>query len=559
MPVATLLAHTIQMVSRPTGGFASYNWGSVSINETGRDSVSSSATVSAATNLATANLVETGRDAIVSNVITGPAQWWQRPLPMAQRRSQDMFWICPRDDSATGVTAADTVVKTFHSVAYPGVPYERPAGVAFGSYPHEIDVVSGPDGLVMELRDVKTPTGVFVKRWMIVWPNPTTGSHVVTLRARDQEYQRGTNPSSAVTVTYTINCKTSLWVVVQTGTLVATIADVHKATEGDATYNGRAILFRAGTYMVTAPGGGPELSLNSKPKFWTYYPGESVTLDFSQAQISIGNGSSFWIDIDQAVGSCQALPNSHCIFAESYVQNNSGVTCKRAAGGRRGSSPDSNPGFLTLFAPSNVRQYFYFSCEEITDYAMPAIDSYGISGLIEFIFAHHNVYTSGGEGQVIFPKGGNVNLCIRNVFTRNITGANHILLLGSPNPVPQRNIEVSWCDLWSDSIAIMTNNAGAEGAISDVRNIWIVRNTIRGTIQQGWEEGFAQASFYNQIYIVDNIIVTSSPQVMPTLGRRTVIPSGNLTGTAAMGILDSNNLLSPAYQANLGYVGREAA
>ena len=483
---------------------------------------------------------------------------WQLAANHYETRKQNMRIVCPRPDSETGVTSSDTMAKAAHSLAYPGRKYRMPIGVSFGSWPMRFELITGPSGMYVGQYFGDVDYGY------IVWPTAVAGSYTVTLRVYDQEYQRSTNPSAYAEVTYTLNCSASLFVVLQQGTSVATFADIVKTTNADSTYVNKAVWIRGGssvTYNVTSADGSNELQLNNKPKIWITDPDEAVTMDFSSAQISLGNYNQAWFDFDNVINLCQTLDNAHAIFFYGSVQDRCGVTIRSASAIRRGAVANDNPAVVTLFAPSGPRVDFYARCTDYSDFSAPFIDCYGVGGLIEETYGHNNVWSSGGLAQIIFPKGGNVDLCVRRIKGRNLTtngiNGNSIYLLGSYNPVAQRNIEVSWCDIRLDDSsqgAILTNNAGAEGTIDLQRNIWITRNNVYGAIDQN-------NTFYNQIYVSNNVVVSNNgAPILGSSGNRTVVPSGNVSGNTSAGILDANNLLTGASRtAYLGLAGCEVA
>lgn len=479
---------------------------------------------------------------------------WQLADGDYQPRVQDMRIVCPRPDSETGVTAADTTAKAAHALAMPGRPYRMPIGVAFGSWPFRYELVSGPSGMRVGAQFGDADYGY------VIWDTAVAGHHLVRLRVYDQEYQRGANPSGYAEVVYTLNCDASLFVVLQPG---MTFADIHQDDEADATYKDKAVWIRGGTYAFSAPGGGNHLWVNNKPKIWLKDPGEDHTIDFSAGQFAVGNLHQAWFDLGYCINSCQSLDDSHFIFFASYAQDRCGITIKRMSHVRRGVSGGDNPAGVTLFAAGTVRADFYVGHTEITDNTAPLVDSYGCSGLIEEIYGHDNVYSGGGDGQIVFPKAGNVNLCIRRLIGRNITGNNCVYLLGGYNPVAQRNIEVSWSTIHGDGIAINTNNAGIENTVDYTRNIWIFRNTIVGSVRQSFDETWPQAAHANQIYLSNNVIVSNDvfsngTPIMPSNGNRIVVASGNVAGPTSAGILDSDDLLTGSSRSTyLGRVGAE--
>lgn len=179
--------------------------------------------------------------------------------------------VMPRA-AGTAPTAGFNTIPAAHRIfkAYPGIPYNIRAVAFGGAYPYEFSLTNAPAGMTIDAR-----TGE------INWPNPSGASASPTIAVQDAEGARQSSP-------WTIAVTTSGFVFVDAvrgsaagnGSVNSpwrTLADVY--ARGTA---GQIVYFRQGTYtpagLATQGGLGWERAEwpESKPTTWLEYPGEAV-------------------------------------------------------------------------------------------------------------------------------------------------------------------------------------------------------------------------------------------------------------------------------------------
>ena len=224
---------------------------------------------------------------------------WQLAEGYYSRRNVNPELTYPRPDAETNVWAK-------HRRHYPGIPYNTPIGVAFGAGLPYYELVTGPSGatignwLVQEGDELVFPDNY----GEVDWPNPTLGTHSFHVRVL---FQDGYTP---VDVYWTLE-------VTETGTIFIdpvngsdstgdgtignpfqTIESFWKGSIEDATFSGYQVCYRDGIHDITADNtntgvddGNWKLEGFNKPLVHFGYPGEDVTLDFSNTTIVFWNSS----------------------------------------------------------------------------------------------------------------------------------------------------------------------------------------------------------------------------------------------------------------------------
>lgn len=477
---------------------------------------------------------------------------WQYPEGFYFPRKQPLRFVSHRPDSETGVLPNDTVVKSLQNVACPGYDNFWDVGINFGSWPYRVRIMQGPPGMYIG----ETYGSANYCRLVLPAASAINNSvWTVTLRVEDQQYGRASNPSNYEEVTYTLICKASMWLIMQNGGTYSDLANIWSSAAADST---KAVMMLPGNYNLYSNGSN-EFAINNKPKAWTYPLGQPPKINFSAARFTINNQSQVWFNMGDCANSCQTLQDSHLFFFGGFVQDRCNVTLNSMTNLKRGSVGNDNPAAATFFNSGYLRTDLMVKCGELSDFSAPLIDSYGCSNvLVEGMYGHNNVWTTGGLAELVFLKAGNRDATVRNIKGRSLNPngvyGNSLFLGGTPNPGTQKRIEVCYCDvqlLDSLQTVLMTNNAGSEGPIEGMREIWLYRNTLTGVIDQN-------NTYENNVWVENNVIVTNSSQpIMPTSGRRIVYPSNNVIGTTAQGILDANGKLAGTYKQYLGINGAE--
>lgn len=248
---------------------------------------------------------------VASNVLTqstlaDPVDNWQLAEGHYRPRKMDMRICYPRPDSETAVWAR-------HRNEYTGLAFDISIEVRGGSRPFKYELVSGPAGMV--IGETLTPSGdvliAAADYRKLSWPNPTAGTHAITVRVYDQEYQRGSNPSNYAEVSWNLVVGTSRGIFIDsvngndstgTGAIGApfrTTLALHSDSSATNTYSGKIVYLRNGTHNLvgmTGNSGNYRLVGTNQPLVWLPYPGESPKLVFASSPqgFTFAGGQSDW-------------------------------------------------------------------------------------------------------------------------------------------------------------------------------------------------------------------------------------------------------------------------
>ncbi len=91
--------------------------------------------------------------------------------------------IHPRPDDETPPGA-------YHRVAYPGMRWDCPVRAAFGAYPYDAELIAAPAGMTLGSWLARQADGTWTEDasyCTLTWPQPTAGTHPITVRITDQE------------------------------------------------------------------------------------------------------------------------------------------------------------------------------------------------------------------------------------------------------------------------------------------------------------------------------------------------------------------------------------
>ena len=208
---------------------------------------------------------------------------------------QTAHLIHPRPDSETASWAK-------HRKHYPGIKYEVPVGVSFGSWPFFYDLTTAPEGATIG-ENVTEVNGELVPGddyGVVTWDNPTVGTHNFQVTV---SFQDGASPlviewTLEVTTTGTIFVDAVNGLDTNDGTInnpLQTMEGWYKADLNDRTYTGYQVCYLAGTYDVTTTdtntSGNLQLAYNNKPLVHYAKDTESVIWDFQYNNFASGEGS----------------------------------------------------------------------------------------------------------------------------------------------------------------------------------------------------------------------------------------------------------------------------
>lgn len=189
---------------------------------------------------------------------------------------------------------------------YPGIPYIAPVVAYGGAWPYVFTLTSAPSGMTVGQTFSSANYGT------ITWNNPIAGTYTCTVQVQDQNL-------NSVSSTWTLTVTTTGFIFVDsingshsvpnggtgTGSISApflTLDDWYSGAAGssgtpsarkaDSTYSNFFVYYRQGSYTTVAIEGADNgnrmpLTNNAKPKIHLGYPGETATIDTTNAAIII--------------------------------------------------------------------------------------------------------------------------------------------------------------------------------------------------------------------------------------------------------------------------------
>lgn len=486
------------------------------------------------------------------------AATWQLAATQYETAKMPLELVAPR----AGLTTANRYYK-----AYPGLQYRVPVVVLGGAYPYQYALTSAPSGMTVGQHYGDADYGI------INWPSPTAGTSSVTVQVTDQA-------GAVATVTYSIAVTTSGFIFVDsvkghhsaanggtgTGTLqnpFLTMDDFYSGTVGgaasfssrksDSTYAGNFVYYRAGTYSTATMategadnGNRSPFIAGNKPKVHLAYPGETATIDVSNAAIifysdSSGNyymGGLTFTGLgpngDNKAWEWDSGVNDIGSFESTYV----------ASGASSGGG--SNASLLMSRNNGSYSNYVFMSHNTVS-----AANGYDLFlGYATNKFVAENNTISNADGNGFYAKINNQNWSLRAN-----TG-----LVGNKGPLydidgysTSNNIEISWNNYKSAGDGA---NMGLTPS-TPIGNVWQYRNT--------WQVGQHYiANMTVQNLVVANDVMTFSGTSASTHGwyyeKVVATPSvaGKFTGEECVvrgttGCVDASGKLTGA--ARTSYLG----
>lgn len=489
-----------------------------------------------------------------------------------------MTWVHPRP-------AAETNTWARQNLAYPGLLYRIPLSIGFGSFPFHV-TVSGAAWL--SVVTTGSYTGTSHSLWLEgTCPNDVDGTtYNITLTAYDQEYNRGANPSSPITVSYTITVDSTKFKFVDavngldtnSGTLASPWKTMNGWYESDktlTTYSGHIIYYRAGTYYTsawdaTASAVRMDNAAYSKPYVHLSYPGERAVFDVSSTRFAWSvNINDIYMDVDwtnsvnQSSNPDTAISNNaHCILMGSAAAQGRCVFLGDWSNLGRGNVGTDNPAGveITWNGDAAYKQYITIRGTMSGTNTAPMFDFYGVKNVVV-----EDVKLSTGSfnttSQILFFKANYNDITVRlvNGYVPTYQGDYGVVefwdFIMASSSTYCYNIELQYSyinmdtSLGTNSGAVVYNWTNVVG--QPVANMWCQRNTIVGNV------GLLDQPI--NLYADGNVFVDPSP--LPASGTYRTIYDGttvtNLKTVAADGaITASTGNLTASYQAaNLGLRG----
>lgn len=448
---------------------------------------------------------------------------------------------------------------------YPGIEWRVPIKIKFGQWPFRYELVSGPSGMEFvnsTLPTLWTPNGLRDFGYgELRWTNPTSGTHSITVRVYDQAHGRPSD--SYVERTWNLVVSTSNWVFVDAtngsnsnaGTLAApfqTMSAWYGATQATTTYDGYAVMYRAGTYRTDVlPLNGSETdraTLRShKAHLHVAYPGEAVTWDTRGRYMMWEGSPDVYIGGINHVGLNQAGSFKSMAFA-----NSTNATVFRCTFGSQiigGSTGGTNPAHIFVIENGNSSNLGIMRCAftDITD--IHGVEAYTCTGGI--IEGNTITGVTGGNGRVFYLKSLNSEITIR--ANHGLSGCRRPLVMVDTYNV-QNYIDIthnSYVVQSSDIYLHLANEIG--GALGIIR---VGRNSFAGghILNRGMSGG--TITYVRNVHEHDGLFANAFEN---TDGANTSSWTVTDDTKATSGLLDASNLLESSQSSILGIRGHEVA
>lgn len=457
--------------------------------------------------------------------------------------------------------------------AHTGVEWTCPVYISGGRPPFHFRLVNGPPGMEFIAADwsqsTDSDTGMTIYRrvrkatgWLR-WANPTSGDHSYTVEVEDQDFGRGGNPTSTLSVTSTLTVGTSRWVVIDpvngnnsgAGTLGDPWLDMTPLVSG-STHAGKLVLIRGGapcTFVGMAASNGNYASNGSQnPCVFVGYPGENAWIVQSTGWFRFTNGANDAMLKDLKISHSGAFGNDQkmVVFLDTIARHGCvGCTFDNFKVGTRG----ANNGSAAFF-----------------DHAGTATGTHAIYC--------DNLHT-GTQGSAFHTYGLRNSVCEGNAWVGctfnqfDNSGHSAIYLKDDPDGVSVRFNEAWDSNTWSQGSFI-----GWTGQNGGMKNSDISYNTVQSplfsgreaAIREGVNDGFAVTNVRlgrNSIKRRSNLEIagpiTNYVRIQNGLDtgtfeiRAEITDVGNVDGVT---LFDSNMKLTSANKAALlGTIGAELA
>lgn len=382
--------------------------------------------------------------------------------------------------------------------AHEGVRYEVPIGVVGGAWPFTFEVVEGPEGMEVgtDLLAVDDRYERYDNYGVVTWTPPPGSdgqSFSYTMRVTDQE---GT--AAEVSVEVLVQNAKFVFVAPDDGTasgdgsIDAPLRGFDALYEGSstiATYAGRLVYFRAGSYTLTGGGdaNGNARLTTAKPKVWRAFPDEVPVFDCRTAKVFFANGGMddcCFAGIRWEHGR-QDVNNAHFVWAAGRFDR--GLFWRNTFFDlERGQVGNDNPAAIFLSSAANYRRHIVVLSNVFDTLGagggngVAAYDSYGLD---ESLF-ENNVAQRCASSHCFWLKGGHQRTTVRGergTEGNAIGTALLVVSLGRDGGTdPSFQVEVSYCAMTTasgDAMRLVYNTSGGE-----TDPLWVFRCSVNGDV-----------------------------------------------------------------------------
>lgn len=492
-------------------------------------------------------------------------------------RDFNMEIIHPRPDAGLKSYARQ-------SNAYPGIEYKIPLSTLFGSFPFKWEIVTTPSvgGTVAVTEEFGTTASRNAGYGWLTWqvPSGASGDYTMTIRCYDQEFGRGSNPSSYAERTWTVNVNTSAFLFVagagsdaNSGTLASpfqTADGWYKTSDTDATYVNKIVYYRTGAYAVDSWGVAASAQLQDtiKPMVHLQYPGEVASFDMTLARFLVTNPNDFYTDMKLTDTASQTYNNAMGFW---FVGAGDRITCLgdiHNIGTGAVGNDNAAAYFFSNPGGSTQRQYITVRCNTITGvHTGQLFDMYkGLDVVIEDI-NYNGSSSTGSVSGVVLLKSDNQRCSVRNVKipTWGNSSSRPLQAWGQEQNIEQDDIEIQYCFVNRNNAATPLeqlvalsgdwNNKVKPPSFSlPNRTVKFARNTIIGI--------FRHLDVLRDIYTDSNVIESDySAPIQASLTYLVIINESvkaNLIVASTDGAIDGDGYLQGAYiSGNIGKIGHQ--
>lgn len=513
--------------------------------------------------------INTSRTVVLELKVTPPAgnTAWQLDEGHYEPRVADMTIVHPRPDNEGGDNS-----HAQHRNAYPGIPWSTHIDVMGGSYPFRFELTGNvPAGMTIgsELTQVGDVLQASSNYGVISWPNPVAGVYTISARVYDQEYQRGSSPTTYEPVEFTLTVSTARFVFINpntgsdnnTGTFNSpfrTTYPLHNGSSSTSTYSGRNVYLLGGTHDLkgmSTNGLNYAMFPAAAPNVFIGYPGQTAVLNLNEGWFA-GRGATDFMLKDLTIQHGSIWRNDQRFYwaVEPQLRNSfHNVVFRNYMLGQ--DTEGNNPG-LTFYngLAGEYHNYISFKHCEFTGGMGNISTTYATRN---FSFQHNRVHDINTNGNysfnnnhgLLYFKDGNQNIEVRaNSVWENISAYEMYSFagVGSYNsvnaPYAYHDIRYSFNKVAGFNQAFYGLFEGGDplpGSVFGFRNSTLDRIAdgvaISPPVLNQWTNNVVAEGFHNM--------------------QGNFVESGNVLGTT---VLDSQVRLTGTYRTqSLGQVGAE--
>lgn len=454
------------------------------------------------------------------------SQWPIRAQYRMPAAKMAMRLISPRPD-------VETQAHARQKWAHPNMPYEVCVAVQGGNWPFKYEFISAPSGATIGAYYNKDKKGLINEYGNVRWtPTASSGTHTFNVRITDSS-------GTTIDVTWTVTIDATKFIFIQdgyAGTKVGTIdqplesfADWYQNDVNDATYLGKIVVFRQGTYALVGntDNSNSNVFFNNTTKSGQLigWPDEIATIDCSNGKFLTNTTMpDIYISHLRFINARNDIPNAHYFWLTNKCDRSTFFK-NHFDGMSYGTVGDDNAGPI-FYADLTTGSHHQYAA--IRDNLFEGIISnvgnghYWDAYQMDYLIAEGNVSKDSHTNYGHWAKCTSSFICIRNndVFD-NCQGAGTVIGMGIASDVVPNNHEVCW-----NTFVVPVNQnapifevAMSTGYQNQHYNTWIYRNTFVG--------GYTMVRFVGlQNYYIDaNAILTNNQPLYDTSIVTTTIPN----------------------------------